>query len=58
MASAVPPPLTPEDVARQRRRSIAMACVLGAMVVMFYLVTLVKTGSPLPPAKITQPAKP
>jgi hypothetical protein len=58
MAAAVPPPLTPEDVARQRRRSVALACVLGAMVVMFYLVTLVKTGAPLPTAKTTQAAKP
>ena len=44
----VPPPLTPEEIARQRRRSVALAAVLGGLALLFYLVTLVKTGSPLP----------
>lgn len=50
MAPAPPPVLPPsaEDLARQRRRSVALACVLGALAVLFYLVTLVKTGTPPP----------
>jgi hypothetical protein len=48
MNMPVPPPLSPQDAAKQRRRSVALASVLGVLVVLFYLVTLVKTGSPLP----------
>ena len=29
---------------RQRRRSIAIACMLGGLVVLFYLVTVVRMG--------------
>lgn len=50
MNTPLPPPLSPEDMARQRRRSLALACVLSALVILFYLVTLVKTGS-APPVK-------
>jgi hypothetical protein len=41
------PKLTPEELARQRRRSLALGLVLGTLAVLFYAVTLVKTGSPL-----------
>lgn len=46
-----PPALTPEQVARRNRRSVALAVVLGALVVLFYLITLVKTG----PAILNRP---
>ena len=36
-------PLSPEDMARRSRRSIALALVLGGLVVFFFVVTLVKT---------------
>ena len=42
-----PPQLTPEELARQRRRSIALGAVLGTIAILFYAVSLVKTGSPL-----------
>jgi len=43
------PPVAPaafsaEDLARRRRRSIALALVLAGLVVFFFVVTLVKTG--------------
>ena len=46
-----PAPLAPEDLARRRRRSIALALVLTGLVVFFYVVTLVKTG----PAILNRP---
>jgi hypothetical protein len=36
--------LTEEQKRRRRARSIAIAVVLGALVVLFYLVTIVKLG--------------
>lgn len=36
-------PLSPEDQAR-RRRSIAIALVLAALVVLFYVTTIVRLG--------------
>ncbi len=36
--------LTPEQKKRQRARSIAIAAVLVALVVLFYVVTIVKMG--------------
>jgi hypothetical protein len=36
--------LTPEQIRRRRNRSIALALALGAMVLLFYLVTIVKLG--------------
>ncbi|WP_170149448.1 hypothetical protein [Rhodoplanes roseus] len=36
--------LTPEQKRRQRARSVAIALVLAALVVLFYAVTLVKLG--------------
>lgn len=33
-----------ELLARRRRRSIALALVLGALVVIFYVLTIVKMG--------------
>jgi hypothetical protein len=46
-----PPVLTPEEIARRNRRSVALAIVLGVLVILFYLVTLVKTG----PAILNRP---
>ena len=50
----VPPPakpapmqgvvLSPEQLRRRRARSIAIASVLGFMVILFYVVTIVKLG--------------
>ena len=39
-----PPVLTPEQIARRNRRSVALALVLGALVIFFFLVTVVKVG--------------
>jgi len=42
---------SPEDMARRRRRNIALALVLGGLVIFFFVVTLVKTG----PAILNRP---
>ena len=39
-----PAAFSPEDMARRRRRSVALALVLAGLVVFFFVVTLVKTG--------------
>lgn len=36
--------LTPEQQRRRRSRSIAIAAVLGALCLLFYVVTIVKLG--------------
>ena len=46
-----PAPFSPEDMVRRRRRSIALALVLGGLVIFFFVVTLVKTG----PAILNRP---
>lgn len=46
-----PPAFSPEDLARRRRRSIALALVLCGLVLFFFAVTLVKTG----PAILNRP---
>ncbi len=33
-----------EDLARRRKRNIAIALVLGALVVLFYVITVVHMG--------------
>jgi hypothetical protein len=38
------PALSPEELKRRRSRSIAIAVVLGALVVLFYVVTMAKLG--------------
>jgi hypothetical protein len=38
--------LTEEQKRRRRARSIAIALVLGALVLLFYVVTIVKLGGP------------
>lgn len=43
--------LTPEQKRRQRARSVAIATVLGALCVLFYIVTVVKLG----PAVLIRP---
>jgi hypothetical protein len=35
---------TPEDLARRRRRSIALALLLVAMVALFFITTVVRLG--------------
>ena len=39
-----PPALTPEQLARRRKRNIAMAVVLLGLVILFYAVTIAKLG--------------
>jgi hypothetical protein len=39
-----PEPLSEKQAKRRRSRSIAIALVLAALVVLFYVVTLVKLG--------------
>lgn len=46
-----PAPFSPEDMARRRRRNLALALVLGGLVIFFFVVTLVKTG----PAILNRP---
>jgi hypothetical protein len=38
------PPLTPEQEARRRKRSVAIALALGAMVLLFFVLTIAKLG--------------
>jgi hypothetical protein len=44
MQKPLPQAFTPEDLARRRRRSIALALVLVAMVVLFFITTIVRLG--------------
>ncbi|HEY8382981.1 MAG TPA: hypothetical protein VIL09_12610 [Microvirga sp.] len=44
MAAAKPPALSPEEQKRRRNRSLALAVVLGTLVVLFYVVTIAKLG--------------
>jgi hypothetical protein len=37
-------PFGPEDMARRRKRAIAVALILGALVVLFFVTTLVRLG--------------
>ena len=39
-----PRPLTPEEAKRRRQRSLALALALGALVILFYVVTIAKLG--------------
>ena len=39
------PPFGPEDMARRRKRAIALALILGGMVVLFFVTTIVRLGS-------------
>jgi hypothetical protein len=48
MSYPTPPKLTPEQAARQRRRNVAIAFALGALVLIFYAVSMVKVGTPVP----------
>ena len=38
------PTLSPEEQQRRRRRSIAIAIALGALAILFYVVTIAKLG--------------
>ncbi|KMO40605.1 hypothetical protein ACQVP2_14285 [Methylobacterium aquaticum] len=42
--STVPQPLTPDEIQRRRKRSIAIAMVLAALVLIFYVLTIAKLG--------------
>lgn len=44
MALPNPPTSSPEEQQRRRRRSVALALALGALVVLFYVVTIAKLG--------------
>lgn len=45
MAMAEPPqPFSPQDMARRKKRAIAMALALLALVVLFFITTLVRLG--------------
>lgn len=44
MSEPVNPTLSPEALARRRKRSIALALTLGALAVIFYVLTIVKMG--------------
>jgi len=37
-------PFGPEDMARRRKRAIALALVLAALVVLFFITTIVRLG--------------
>lgn len=39
-----PKPFSPQDMARRRKRAVAMALVLLALVVFFFVTTLVRLG--------------
>ena len=39
-----PRPLSPAEVQRRRKRSIAIALALGALVLLFYVLTIAKLG--------------
>lgn len=40
-----PVPFSPEDLARRKRRSVALALILVAMVALFFISTVVRLGS-------------
>lgn len=40
-----PQPFSPEDLARRRRRSVAMALILVGLVALFFVTTLVRLGA-------------
>jgi len=44
MALPNPPTSSPEEQQRRRRRSVAIALALGALLVLFYVVTIAKLG--------------
>jgi hypothetical protein len=45
MADRKPPSnLTPQEQQRRRKRSLALALTLGALVLLFYVVTIAKLG--------------
>ena len=37
-------PFGPEDMAHRRKRALALALVLGALVVLFFITTIVRLG--------------
>ncbi len=39
-----PVPFSPEDLARRKRRSIALGLILAAVAVLFFVSTLVRLG--------------
>jgi hypothetical protein len=43
-APMVKTPFGPEDMARRRKRAIAMALILAGLVVLFFVTTIVRLG--------------
>ena len=41
-------PFGPEDMARRKKRAIAMALILVALVVLFFITTMVRLGGHAP----------
>ncbi len=41
---ATPQPFSPDDLARRRKRAIAMALILAGLAVLFFVTTLVRLG--------------
>ena len=39
-----PAPFSPEDLARRKRRSIALGLILAAVAILFFVSTLVRLG--------------
>jgi len=39
-----PAPFSPEDMARRRKRAIALALVLAGLAVLFFVTTIVRLG--------------
>ncbi len=37
-------PFSPEDMSRRRKRSIALALVLGGLAILFFVTTIVRLG--------------
>ena len=43
-AVTTPAPFSKDDMARRRRRSIAMAIAIGVLMVLFFITTIVRLG--------------
>jgi hypothetical protein len=39
-----PAPFSPEDMARRKKRNLAIALGLGVLIVLFYVTTIVRMG--------------
>ncbi len=41
-----PAPFSPEDMARRKKRALIMALALAGLMVLFYVTTIVRMGTP------------